>query len=143
MNRRCLLALAVCHLFLISGCSKPTPEFGQVTGKVLVNGKPVSKLLVRFLPMPSEGNDWPINAQGVTDDEGNYVLEYYFDEKQGKGAPIGWHRVLIEDTTLASIPQGEAPPPERIPKMYANPSNSKLKEEVSIGEQTKDFDLSL
>ena len=128
-------------LVLLVGCGKSLPEFGEVEGVVLVQGKPQRGLLVRFLPDPDQDNDLPINASGQTDDQGKYRLRYYYKGAEGLGAPVGWHRVLIEDTTLARVPQGAAPPPKIIPKSYANPATTPLKEEVKPGQQTIDFQI--
>ena len=127
----------------LSGCSKPVPTFAKVEGTIRVNGKPVDKLFIRFMPNPTKGNDWPINAQSETDAEGHYSLTYFYDGKQGDGAPVGWHLVLIEDMTLANVPQGAPMPPERIPLTYANPTTSTLNEEVKPEDQVIDFDIEM
>ena len=142
------MQLHVCHVMGLSllalflgGCGKPLPEFGEVDGIVTIKGQPQSGMLVRFLPDPSRGNDLPINAAGETDAEGRYQLRYYYDGTEGFGAPVGWHRVLIEDTALSQVPQGGALPPERIPRAYASPTTTPLEQEVKSGQQTIDFDI--
>jgi hypothetical protein len=134
----CLLLLSA----LFVGCAEPPPELGEVKGVILVNGKPYPGLVVRFLPDPAQGNNLPINARGKTDAEGMYQLEYFYQGEEGLGAPVGWHRVLIEDSALSRVPQGEPLPPEVIPRSYANPNTTTLQEEVKPGHQTIDFDLS-
>jgi len=126
---------------LLVGCGEPLPEFGEVEGVVLVKGKPQRGLLVRFMPDPQRGNDLPINAAGETDAEGKYQLQYFYKDAEGMGAPVGWHRVLIEDTSLSRVPQGAARPPELIPRSYSNPTTTPLQKEVKPGEQTIDFDI--
>ena len=59
------------------GCSEPMPEFGQVTGVVSANGRPLPNVIVTFLPDPTKGNDWPINASSQTDDQGKYELRVW------------------------------------------------------------------
>ena len=127
--------------FLFGGCGKPLPEFGAVEGVVMVKGEPQAGLLVRFIPDPNRGNDLPINAAGETDAQGKYRLRYYYDGADGMGAPVGWHRVLIEDTALSRVPQGGRRPPERVPRSYANPATTPLQREVNSGSQAIDFDL--
>ena len=126
---------------LLSGCGKSPPEFGEVEGVVRVQGQPQAGLLVRFLPDPTRGNDLPINAAGETDAQGKYQLRYYYDGAEGMGAPVGWHRVLIEDMALSQVPQGAARPPERIPRDYAKAATTPLQQEVKSGGQTIDLDI--
>lgn len=133
-----LIALSV----LIPGCRKKSPEFGQVTGVVKINGQPHGRLLVRFMPDPEKGNKWPINATGKSDEQGKYSLVYAYDGKEGAGAPVGWHRVLIEDPSLSRVPQGQAPPPQLIPPAYNGPATTPLLKEVKSGDQTIDLEVS-
>lgn len=135
---------AMCLFFLpvlLIGCGEPPPEFGEVEGVILVKGKPQRGLLVRFMPDPQRGNDLPINAAGETNAEGKYQLRYYYNGVEGMGAPVGWHRVLIEDTALSGVPQGGPLPPELIPRSYANPTTTPLQKEVKSGHQMIDFDI--
>jgi hypothetical protein len=135
---------AICLFLLLGlliGCGQPPPEFGEVEGAVLIEGKPQRGLLVRFMPDPNRGNDLPINAAGETDAEGKYQLRYYYDGTEGKGAPVGWHRVLIEDSALSRVPQGAPLPPEVIPRSYGSPTTTPLQKEVKSGQQTIDFEI--
>ncbi len=126
---------------LFVGCGEVLPEFGEVEGVVLINGKPHQGLLLRFLPDPGRGNDLPINATGETDAEGKYQLRYYYRDAEGLGAPVGWHRVLIEDSALSRVPQGAPLPPEVIPRSYGSPTTTPLQKEVKSGQQTIDFEI--
>ncbi len=135
---------ALCLLFLpalLIGCSEPRPEFGEVEGVIRVKGEPCPGLVVRFLPDPGRGNDLPINAIGRTDEEGKYQLQHYYRDVEGLGAPVGWHRVIIEDSALSRVPQGAPLPPAVIPRSYANPTSTPLQKEVKSGQQTIDFDF--
>src|SRR4051794_37230804 len=134
------IVLFTCGLGATGCTKKPQPEIGQVDGVVRVNGKPQGRLLVRFLPDPAKGNKWPINATGKTDAQGKYTLAYSYDGKDGAGAPVGWHRVLIEDTALSGVPQGQTPPPPLVPPTYNSPASTPLDKEVKPGAQTIDLD---
>ena len=112
-------------------------------GIVLVRGKPKSGLLVRFMPDPNRGNDLPINSMGETDGQGKYELQYTHEGQQGLGAPIGWHRVLIEDTAMARVPQEKKPPPRLIPRVYNSPATTPLVKEIVSGSQTIDLEIGL
>src|SRR5262245_35652371 len=105
------VVVASLSLLVIPGCGEKEPEFGQVSGVVRVNGQPQGRLLVRFLPDPEKGNALPYIASGKTDKDGKYSLHYAWQDKEGDGAPVGWHRVVLQDTALSGIPQGQAPPP--------------------------------
>ena len=139
VSRTAVLVIAL--VTLIPGCRKKAPEFGHVTGVVRIDGKPRDRLLVRFLPDPEKGNTWPINATGKTDAQGKYSLVYAYEDKEGSGAPVGWHRVLIEDPALSQVPQGRAPPPQIIPPAYNSPASTPLIKEVKPGSQTIDLDI--
>ncbi len=132
------IALFIGQLF---GCGKKEPEFGQVKGVVRVNGKPQGRLLVRFMPDPGKGTSLPINASGRTDSQGNYELKFAYQGKEGLGAPVGFHRVLIEDTALSQIPQGQTPPPQLVSPAYNSPATTPLLQEVKPGEQTIDLEI--
>jgi len=123
------------------GCGKAPPEIAPVSGAVRVGGKPQPRLLVRFMPDPNKGNNLPINSSGKTDKEGKYELHYAGQNMEGNGAPVGWHRVMIEDTALGQVPQGQAPPPEVISPVYNSPATTPLSQEVKSGPQTIDFDV--
>jgi hypothetical protein len=123
------------------GCGEKLPEFGPVEGVVRIKGKPKSGILVRFLPDPAKGNDVPINASGLTDATGKYQLRYAFKELDGLGAPVGWHRVVLEDSSLSSIPQGTRIPPRIIPISYNSPATTPLAFEVIAEPQTIDLEI--
>jgi hypothetical protein len=126
---------------LFVGCGEKLPEFGPVEGIVRIKGKPKSGILVRFLPDPAKGNDLPINASGLTDASGKYQLRYAFKELDGLGAPVGWHRVVVEDSSLSSIPQGAPIPPRIIPIAYNSPATTPLAFEVKAEPQTIDLEI--
>lgn len=141
MYRYFVTSVAVCLLAALAGCNDPGPEFAPVTGVVTRNGKPQQGLLVRFLPDPEQGNAVAATASGETDAEGRYQLTYNFESEEGAGAPVGWNRVLIEDTTLSGIPQGERMPPRRVPPSYQSPATTPLRFEVTSGAQEIDIEL--
>lgn len=90
MNRVLCAAAACCMFCLVTlGCGSGGPELGSVTGKVTLDGKPVTNGLVTFMPV---GGGRP--ATGKTDANGQYELLGV----DGKGAVLGQHRVAV--TTL-------------------------------------------
>lgn len=96
---------------------------------------------VQFFPDPDQGNSWPISSAGLTDEEGRYVLTYRWRLGEGDGAPVGWHRVTLDDTILGGIPQGKPLPQKRVPEVFSIPSRSPLSFEVRAGAQTINIEV--
>jgi len=144
MSRRSILSLcAVCLAAIATGCDgEPSPDFAPVAGVVRINGKPQPKLLVRFSPDPEKGNGLPAVATGTSDAQGKYTLKYEFRGEEGAGAPVGWHRVSVVDTSVGHTPQGQMPKPSAVPLQYSNPATSPLTKEVKPGDQMIDIDIS-
>jgi hypothetical protein len=135
-----VLALA-CLPLLAAGCGEKMPEFGQVEGVVKIKGQPKSGIAVRFLPDPDKGNNLPVNGGATSDDSGKYVLRYSYKGVEGDGAPIGWHRIVLDDTRLASLPQGAPIPPRIIPPDYNSPASTPLTFEIKAGQNTFNIDV--
>ena len=110
-------------------------------GTVKVKGQPKGRLVIRFFPDPEKGNNLPINSIGTTDAQGNYTLQHNLDGKEGPGAPVGWHRIIIEDTSRGPTPQGQTPPPPLIPLQYGNPGTTPLRQEVKSGTNTINLEI--
>lgn len=140
MLSRAVVTLSAVSLFTFAGCGKKAIEFGGVTGIVRVGGQPQGGLIVRYLPDPAKGNDLNINATGRTDAQGKYTLTHVVDGKEAPGAPVGWHRVVIEDTSRGPTPQGQTPLPPLISPSYSSPATTPLSKEVLAGAQTIDLD---
>jgi len=141
MHRSAWTTFAVGFLLIITGCGEKPIEFGDVSGVVRVGGKAQAGLLVRFLPEPEKGKkELPINSTGKTDAQGKYTLTHVMDGQEGPGAPIGWHRVIIEDASRGPTPQGQTPPPPLVSSTYASPASTPLKKEVKAGAQTIDLE---
>ena len=124
-----------------TGCSEPTQEFGQVTGTVTANGKPLKGMIVTFMPDPTQGNELPYNGTGQTDENGKYELHYSHKGEEGQGAAVGWNRVVVIDTRYSSIPQGGTLPPRLFSPDYSIITTTPLKFEVKPGPQTIDLEL--
>ncbi len=115
-------------LFFVAGCGGS--KFGQVTGKVTLDGVPLKGITVRF---EDEGGSATIAR---TDDSGNYELRYSLDEM---GAPIGKHKVTIFTAAPVTEGTGERAPPEIVPAKYNKQST--MVHEVKRGKQVINFDL--
>src|SRR5437868_5176122 len=97
-------SLLVCLIgaILATGCAPAGPKVAKVGGRVTLDGKPLAKASVTFVPMASKEKPNPgPTAQGMTDDEGRYQLSLGTDDA-AKGAIVGPCRIYI--TTLLSDP---------------------------------------
>src|SRR5262249_9343014 len=110
---------AVISAIVSLGCGKKPPEIGQVEGVIRIKGQPHGGLLIRFLPDPSKGNNSPINSTGQSDAQGKFSLQHVYENVTDAGAPVGWHRVVIEDKSRGPTPQGQQPPPPLVPPEYS------------------------
>jgi hypothetical protein len=129
--------IALCCLAgALAGCKEPL-EFGQVSGKVSLNGKPLDEVRVVFLPDPQAGNQG-VHSEGVSDAQGKYEL-IYSQDYETKGALVGQHRVMVED--IAAENSRDPPKPIRIHSFFSSSAKTPLRFEVSPGEQTIDLEL--
>ena len=110
-----------------SGCRPSYQNVSPVTGRVTLDGIPLSGAQVMFLPTIGRPSKGETNADGV------YELVYTYKQN---GAKHGTHTVRVttaytrEDGTMA---------PERVPKMYNE--ESQLQQEVRRGRNTIDLPL--
>lgn len=102
--RRLLPALRLLLLALAgatAGCSQtytPLP----VSGKVLLDGKPLTGGMVTYSPDESKGNTLKLGAVGKIQPNGSYTLE-----ANGKpGVPEGWYKVTVQ-TKIPGLPAVE------------------------------------
>ncbi len=72
---------------LMAGCGSRGPKLGAVKGRVTMDGQPLSKVIVTFVP--ASGG---ISSSGVTNEQGEYELACPL----GRGAVIGQHRVYVQ-----------------------------------------------
>jgi|694.fasta_scaffold118666_4 hypothetical protein len=115
---------------LISLCVGCDSKFGNVSGKVMLDGKPLNGVAVRF---EDEGGSATIAR---TNESGEYVLRYSLDED---GAPVGKHKVTIFTPAPVVEGTGDQAPPEIVPERYN--TKSTLTREVASGSQVIDFEL--
>jgi hypothetical protein len=132
----------MCITAALAGCNRgPSIEFGKVQGTVRINGKPQRGATVQFTPDAGKGNGLPIFAGGTSDDQGKYTLKYGHEGTIGEGAPVGWFRVTVIDSTIPVPPPGQEPRPSAVPLVYGLPSKTPLLQEVKAGDNTIDLDL--
>jgi len=135
----CVIAVAALAL---SGCSGvKTPPLGQVGGVVTLDGQPLTKGQVQFVPDSSKGTKGRM-AVGLIGTDGRFALTAF---KPGDGALVGFHKVVIicEEDVPAFDPKVAPPPPKSlIPVRYTDVKTSGLTAEVkSAGKNDFTFAL--
>jgi hypothetical protein len=129
-----ILALLLCH---VAGCKNSNElETAPASGKVLLDGKPLSRGTVTFVPPRGRV------ANGDIQSDGTFKLSTY---RPNDGAIVGKHKaaVLVPNADLKP-----GMPPERdqsvfaIPPRYAVAEESGLQNEVKSG-QANEFTLEL
>ena len=121
------------------GCGPSGPEMGSVTGKVTLNGQPVSKGMVTFVAIEPNRP----NATGMLKSDGSYSLT---TTEFGNGALVGEYKVAVSGKDPEAYNQVVAPgEPMKIessvPAKYENPDSSGLTAKVVTGSNTHNFDL--
>lgn len=124
----CLPALVLALTVVCGvGCSGPKrPPLGEVNGTVTLDGRPLPRALVTFVPIAGPGR----TAHAYTDSDGRYSLFYLRDIP---GADVGQHVVRI--TTVSEEFRGR----ESLPTRYH--AQSMLIATVEPGSNTHDFQL--
>ena len=124
MSRRTIfVVLSLWGVASVGGCGpQHGMTLGQVKGRVLFEGKPVTRGTVMFLP---EGEG--ATAMAVIDAEGNYVME---TAEPGDGAVVGLHKVAVtglDPTPIAKPAEPLDNESEETPETPKNMMTAKLK----------------
>jgi hypothetical protein len=126
-----------------TGCSRE-PSMTEVSGTVRLNGKPMAKARVEFMPDPGKGTTGRTSF-GYTDESGHFTLATYTTNV--RGAVVGNHRVLVRDESIFPATRAEAQNPKNWGKRrwsirYEDVSQTPLHKEVKPGPpQTIDLDV--
>jgi hypothetical protein len=132
----CWTLLAILPVTAFVGCGKQDgPELAYVTGKITLDGEPLSRVNLRFVPEQPGGSP----SFGGTNASGQYKL--LFNAKR-QGAMLGKHIVEIEPASVETDENGKPLPTAKIvaiPKKYAKAGS--LVAEVKAGSNTVDFQL--
>ena len=133
-GRLMTLALTVA---LAAGCGGPGYEVAEVEGTVTVNGKPLPRARVEFLPDPATGTKCPSSA-GETDDAGRYKLAYVKPgaDAETPGAVVGKHAVIVLDLKAAAEESRR-----RFADTYTSAGTTPLTKTVTPGKQTIDLEV--
>jgi len=119
-----VLRLGCCSLALLFlGCGGDQPETVPVTGKVLLDGQPLTKGTVITTPDAGKG------ATGAIQPDGTFELSTYGDED---GALVGTHRAAVVAREPSTATGPEAPPGKLLlPQKYTDGMTSGLTIEVT------------
>lgn len=119
MKRTLLRAILVAVLTLpgLVACSDGLPERVPVSGRVTIDGKPLTVGSVRFLPPSGRP------AVGEVDAEGRFVLTTFGEDD---GCVLGTHQVTVH--ALEAL--GGNAQRWNVPKKYATPETSGLTESI-------------
>jgi hypothetical protein len=112
----------------LPGCGPQRPTLVPVSGQVTIDGKPLARGFVRFIP--TEGRP----AGGKIESDGKFILSTY---KEGDGASLGSHRVQVTSVE----PVDERAVRWLVPKKYADAQSSGLS--ATIDKQTDDLQIEL
>ena len=130
--------LAIAGMLLAAsapGCSgkrREVPPLGEVTGAVTLDGRPLPRAAVAFVPY-ERGN----GSYGTTDEAGRYTLQYAVHHP---GAVVGRHRVEIRTGGEGRDKDGNfVETPEQLPAKYH--AKSQLEATVAAGPNEINFDL--
>lgn len=119
---------------ILAGCGGG-PELAEVEGVVRLNGTPLPEVAVAFLPDVAAGTPGQA-VRAVTDNQGRYRLPY--DPGDGIGAPVGVHRVLVDDAKAKAEHSGKSRVPPQYEALLGNPLGTR---EIKSGKQSIDIDL--
>ena len=126
---KAMLALLVA--LSVVGCSDPNmPDMGQVSGKVTMDGQPISKGRIVFQPQNGP------SCMAETDEAGNYEIMF---DKNTPGAVLGPNVVSISTHRFARENGELVEHKETVPPQFN--VESTLKFDVQPGAQTKDWEL--
>jgi hypothetical protein len=111
-------------LTAVAGCGGDA-KYVPVSGRVMMDGKPLPNAAVAFIPLGSDGREPAgYGSVGVTDAEGRYTLRVNSQQLQTDGALVGKHRVQITTGVSESLareytgPTEDGGPPPKFPKDY-------------------------
>jgi hypothetical protein len=135
---RCCYSLPLV-LFLLAGCSTGPYQVAPVSGRVTLNGQPLSHAAVTFQPLSSGSNNNPgPGSGGFTDADGRYTLKLIGTETLG--AVVGKHMVRITRVPQDSSADDRPKRFKDLPAKY----NKKTQLEFAVppgGTGSADFEL--
>jgi len=147
-SRLGLVAIVCC---VLTGCGRgsSSPSLSPVSGRISVEGVPVSEGVVTFVPLPNSGTSGPAFTADIRED-GTFELQ---GPGGASGAIPGQYRVVIQTPPISSAELMQSPRTGKlkrsdyvqnspIPKTYQSPQSTPIK--VTVAQETENrFDLQL
>jgi len=126
MKRAFLLVIALVGCLAASGCKKTPPPIVEAKGRITLNGKPLARASVQFIPeLKDFGAEF--NSSALTDEKGEFTLTCATNNQPG--AVVATHRVLVTEYTPDNARGMDAQSQERQAKHYASLTNRPIPEE--------------
>lgn len=113
-DRAWAFSSALVALVAVVGCGHGGPDLAPLSGTVLLDGRPLERGIVQFVPESGTG---PAAVGSIA--EGRFVAE----TAGRRGARPGRYRVRIEARALP-VDETDTLPKSLIPARYGNPSTS-------------------
>jgi hypothetical protein len=118
---------------VVAGCAErpDLPPTARVSGTVTLDGQPLPRGTVQFVPDTAQGTEGP-SGVGYIDEEGHFEIT----TAGVQGAIIGHHKISVKaeaDYDQTQISMG----PSLIPRRYNNPDTSELTAEVKENEKNE------
>jgi len=136
-RRLTAVALVAVVAVALTGCGSDPLNAASVKGKVLLDGKPLTKGSVRFVPDKAKGNTAGVEPTGVIGDTGEYELI-----TNGKsGAPLGSYTVCVVSGEIPDSGNPTAVPKGGPAPRFAQPETSKLSVDVVASPAAGAYDL--
>lgn len=136
MYQTTMASLTALLVMLAAGCSKSDPNRGTVAGRVTLDGQPLERGVIQFVPIDG--------TQGIA--TGGSIEKGLYRLADAAAPAVGHNRVEIRAMrpTGNKVPKPFASPGEMIDELVAAVppqynSNSKLTVEVTPGENAADF----
>lgn len=123
-----MTALLLSTLSQAVGCGDGRPKRVQVTGRVTIDGEPLTHGYVRLFP--SKGR----MSGGTLDEEGRFRLSCF---ESGDGVILGEHKIAV----LGQEQLDETRIRWHAPKVYARPTTSGLKQTIDSSTETIEIEL--
>jgi hypothetical protein len=144
MRRLTSWAVLAAGLVTAAGCGESGPKLVPVEGRVTLDGKPVSEMLINFHPL---GNTYGTGANAMTDADGRFTL---MDSRGGTGAYVGEYKVSFYpalgrktegDPSVDVVNDGSKK--GGFPKLYLDADKSPLRVTIPEGGGTADVVLTV
>jgi hypothetical protein len=84
------------------------------TGRLTLDGQPVARKVVRFVPEPGTPGAGSAESKGLTDDDGRFALVTVWPGavRGERGAAAGRYKIVLEEPTF-TVGEGGPPLPTR------------------------------